>query len=453
MTRFLRLTALVLTVLFTASILSSCDWIERFNLHFSPTTVSQHGIPEDNNREYVSVTAGEYTYSIGYTPVQPCHSYALLSEGQQALYDALSENVRDVYPDADDGEQLYKTRQAVVEGYLLSTADIRIAAKALYDDHPDLFWLSGTIYQLVDREEGYTAVQMRSVYSPEELKQMQAEIDTAVNDFYAGVPDNLSAYEREKFVHDYLARNCEYDTDAAESQDSSDNVPEAYSVYGALLCGKAVCEGYARAMQLLLCGLGVDCVGVTGTGENSDGESELHMWNAVSLDDGWYYVDPTWDDQLYDYRRYQYFNMDEEAMSRDHQASRTVSELSDSEINGDETFNSVAMNIFIPECSASTYSYYRYECAHLTDYEGEDVKEALYQAALEQKEFITFYIDPDELEYDSTVGVLFRESPQYFFRYTEDVNSWLSGYEIDNSNLTYYTNEERDAVTVMLTYY
>ena len=34
------------------------------------------------------------------------------------------------------------------------------------------------------------------------------------------------------------------------------------------------------------------------------------------LDDGWYYVDPTWDDQLYEYRRYQYFNLDAKTMAK-----------------------------------------------------------------------------------------------------------------------------------------
>ena len=48
---------------------------------------------------------------------------------------------------------------------------------------------------------------------------------------------------------------------------------------------------------------------------------------------------------------------------------------------------------------------------------------------------------------------LFKESPQYFFAYAEEVNGWLSDYEIDDSNLSYYTNAERSAVTVMLNYY
>lgn len=456
MNRLSRIIALLLILLLMISVLSSCDWIDRLKLHLAPATEAAHGIPENNDREYVSLGSGEYTYSPYYTPVHPRHSYALLSEGQQALYDALAEKVRDVYPETDDdtNEKLYKTKQAVVEGYVLSTADIRIASKALYDDNPDLFWLSGTLYQLADRQQNYTAVQMRSIYSPEEIKSMQSEINTAVNTFYESVPADLSAYEREKYVHDYIARICEYDKEAAQSHDTEQKIPEAYIIYGALVKGKAVCEGYARTMQQLLCGLGVDCVGVTGIGYDSDGSNDLHMWNAVSLDDGWYFVDPTWDDQLYDYRRYQYFNLDDTAMRKDHTNSKLLSELSDDEISGDATFSSVAMNIYLPECNATHYSYYSFECAHLTDYDdADDVKDSLYRAALDQKEYVTVYIDPDELDYDEAVDALFVDSPQYFFAYAEEVNSWLSGYEIDTGNMSYYLNEDRSAVTVMLNYY
>ena len=452
MTRLLRITALLLILTLFAAVLSSCTVVDKLKQRLSLPSEAPRGIPETNDQEFINLDSGEYTYSDHYTPVHPRHSFEMLDQGQQALYNALYDNVRDVYPETDENEELYKTKQAIIEGHQLSVADIRITTKALYDDNPDLFWLSGTVYQLTDPNADYTAVQMRSIYSPEEIKTMQDEIDSAVNAFYATVPDNLSAYEREKFAHDHIAEICEYDTEAAESSDD-DSAPEAYNVYGVLVRGKAVCEGYARAMQLLLSGLGVDCVGITGMSSNSDGKEELHMWDAVKLDDGWYYVDPTWDDQDQAYRRYQYFNLNEVMMSKDHQNSRLMSELSENEIDSEETLSSSAMNLYIPECTATKYMYYRYECAHLTDYDGEDVINALYRAALDQKEHFTFYIDPDALDYDETIEVLFRESPQYFFDYAEDVNSWLSDYEIDNSNMTYYTNEERCAVTVMLNYY
>lgn len=453
MTRFLRFTALLLALAALASVLCSCEWIDSIKLHLIPPTEAPRGIPEDNDNEYVALSTEEISFSAGYTPIRPRHSYQLLNKGQQELYDALYKNVREVYPDTDEDKKLYKTKQVIVDGQTLSTADIRVAAKALYDDNPEIFWLSSTIYQLTDTQAGYTAVQMRSVFSPEQISAMQGELDAVINAFYDTVPDGLSEYDREKYVHDFLIGSCEYDTETAANEDPSKRFNEAYMVYGALVLKKAVCEGYARAMQLLLNGLGVDCAGITGMGYDNDGSSELHMWNAVRLDGDWYYTDATWDDQLQEHRHYQYFNLDGKTIGTNHVSSPLMSELTEDQINGDETYSSVAMNIFLPECTATKYQYYRYACPHLSDYDGENIKESIYYAALEREPFITVYIDPEALDYDEAIVLLFKESPQYFFSYLSTVNEWLSDCEVDDSNVTYYTNKERSAVTVNLVYY
>ena len=61
------------------------------------------------------------------------------------------------------------------------------------------------------------------------------------------VCDNVKGktdYEKELFFHDYLIEHCAYHEDTGNWQ--------AYTAAGALLNGKAVCEGYSRAFQLLL---------------------------------------------------------------------------------------------------------------------------------------------------------------------------------------------------------
>ncbi len=455
MTRFVRLTALLLALLMLACVLSSCDWIDRIKLHLSSSRETTRGIPEDDDKEYIDLSKAAFTYSPYYTPIRSRHSYQLLSDGQKALYDELYHHVREVYPETDDGEKLYKTKQVIIDEHLLSSADIRVTAKALYDDNPELFWLSGTIYQLTDEEAGYTAVQMRSVFSPDDITSMQNTLTAEVNRFYADVPEGMNAYQCEKYVHDFICKKCDYDSEAAELHDTADRDANAYIIYGVMAENNAVCEGYARTMQLLLTGLGVDCVGIMGDGiDTSTGDTELHMWNAVELDGDWYYVDATWDDQLYTYRRYQYFNMDEKTMSKDHTLSPLMSELTEDQINGEETKSSVSMNIFLPECTATRYQYFIFECPHLESFDdGGDVKDSLYRAALDREEYLTVYIDPKHLDYDDAIDQLFKEEPQYFFSYVHDVNGWLSEYEIDNSNLTYFNNEERSVVTVMLSYY
>ncbi len=65
--------------------------------------------------------------------------------------------------------------------------------------------------------------------------------------------------------------------------------------YGALVNGKAVCEGYTRAFKCAMDKLGIPCEIVQGYA-SYEGGLEPHAWNAVKIDNVWYGVDVTWND-------------------------------------------------------------------------------------------------------------------------------------------------------------
>ena len=124
-------------------------------------------------------------------------------------------------------------------------------------------------------------------------------------------------YEDIKMVHDYLVENIEYDTSLQEKN--------IYNIYGALINGKCVCEGYARAFKYLLDGLGIESTMVIGKGINSSGQSENHAWNYVKLENNWYAVDCTWDDPVIigggyigNSSKYRYFIKGKEYMEKYH---------------------------------------------------------------------------------------------------------------------------------------
>lgn len=147
---------------------------------------------------------------------------------------------------------------------------------------------------------------------PEERSQA-AELKKVCEEILADVSKEQSAYKKEKKIHDYLVENVAYGyPEGVDSEDST-----AYNAYGALVQGKAVCNGYAQAMKLLCDLSGVECELITG---QADGEN--HAWNLIHLDDDqWYHVDVTWDDPEPDdpdRLLYSYFNLDDTQMAQSH---------------------------------------------------------------------------------------------------------------------------------------
>ena len=91
-------------------------------------------------------------------------------------------------------------------------------------------------------------------------------------------------------IYDYITANVAYDYEAeASSMQDPDGELSDYSpftAWGALLQGRAVCQGYS-ALYYALCREARLPVRIL--------TSETHAWNIVYLKDIWYEVDSTWD--------------------------------------------------------------------------------------------------------------------------------------------------------------
>lgn len=147
-------------------------------------------------------------------------------------------------------------------------------------------------------------------YEEEALARTEA-IKQRVQQVVSGMPDGTD-YEKLLYLHDWLVLNCDYSTEAASP----------FSAFGALIEGKATCQGYADAMHLLLAGAGFETVFITGIGDNT---SVTHKWNYVKTSDGtWYVIDPTWGDpdgkDDLDYICYDYFMIDNTELLKGHVA-------------------------------------------------------------------------------------------------------------------------------------
>ena len=138
------------------------------------------------------------------------------------------------------------------------------------------------------------------------------------------------AYDQELYFHDYICQNTTYLTQE----------DDGYTAYNALVEGRAVCEGYSRALQLLLDMVGVPNYLATGVGVDDSGSREGHMWNIVTIGGSNYHVDATWDDlDAEDIHHYAhtYFNVTDDYIGVNHE------EIAPAENN----CNAVAANYYV----------------------------------------------------------------------------------------------------------
>ena len=197
-------------------------------------------------------------------------------------------------------------------------------------DHPEVFYINvNKMYLNIETttrgsevtynvfiNAGNQGSYLDSAYSSkEQINTAISEIESVKNQILSQKTGDI--YQDIKMVHDYLVDNVEHDTTISK--------PNIYNIYGTLVSGSSVCEGYAKSFKYLMDELGIPCVIVIGKGTNSSGQSENHAWNYVQINGIWYAVDSTWDDPVVIgggratlTARYQYFLKGAKTMDKDH---------------------------------------------------------------------------------------------------------------------------------------
>jgi hypothetical protein len=128
----------------------------------------------------------------------------------------------------------------------------------------------------------------------DDFTKMQAKLDKAVEKIVADIGD-YGVLRKLYYIHDYIIKNCEYDLDSTFSG----------SPYGVLIDGKAKCDGYSLALQMIAQKAGIPAVTVIALPQ--DGQFG-HAWNKVKVSGSWYNIDLSsddttlkWDEICYDW--------------------------------------------------------------------------------------------------------------------------------------------------------
>lgn len=219
-----------------------------------------------------------------------------LKDEERELYDAISRNLRAKTPAfdvafssavtlKDEAEAQQKARDAGLRAY-----------EAFYRDYPEVFWVTkeGGVAITPDIQTIGASAALKGehietrFFESDQIDAKQKALDDAAGAILSKVSG--SDYDKVKSFHDAIIAKCEYDMDARKKPSA---YPDSFEAYGALVTGKAVCEGYAKALKLLCDKAGISCVLVGGKANDED-----HMWNYVLIGGNWYLADATFDDPV-----------------------------------------------------------------------------------------------------------------------------------------------------------
>ncbi|HBI64623.1 MAG TPA: hypothetical protein DDX51_05850 [Clostridiales bacterium] len=165
-------------------------------------------------------------------------------------------------------------------------------------DTPQMFYSNGWCYMGWGINGSTVRTELTPAYNAgfgtlAQRRTIQNQLNAKVDQIVKGAAKYPRAYDKLKYFHNWLCRNNVYNHKAANTSGYSQDVSGApWSAAGALLSSSTklqspVCEGYARAFELLCHRVGITATVATG---------DVHMWSNLRYDHKWTGVDVTWDD-------------------------------------------------------------------------------------------------------------------------------------------------------------
>lgn len=360
----------------------------------------------------------------GYSHIDQRSGYNYLSDSiSRNVYNQILQSVYKVTV-TPNSQGYYPTEQITVNAHL-TEAQLRIVLLAFLNDNPQIFWLAN-VYSY-GYSDNATYIQFYSYISQNECNTMVQQLNAKINTLTQSMPSGLTEFDRELYLFNYLTQNCVYDTQAVT--DSSRW--KSFTSYGAITEGKVVCEGYAKAMQLISSYCGIQCMQVTG---QCDGVN--HMWNLMKIDGNWYHLDITWCDN--NPTIYNYFNVTSSVIAQTRSINPIASSLTESQID-----DSAGCNLYIPACTATQANYFKVKGIPITDVGNSSdstVTNAIASALKQKNESISFYAEVD------------ASNDKVLNKIVSCLGAAVNESGVAISNIKYIVDQPNHGITVFLSY-
>jgi hypothetical protein len=305
---------------------------------------------------------------------------AMLNKEEQKAYDQ-------IYANAVKYNRSPFAIQASISSYQMDNI-----MTAVYNDHPELFWLETQYEYQYGRDGKVYSTTLKFNRTIDDIKGNVDRFNQKVNEIISQAKQYKTGVEKEKFVHDYLTKLATYNESAPMNQ----------SAYSALINGKSVCAGYSRAFQHIMMQLGIPTYYCTGIAKGGP-----HAWNIIKLGDKFYNVDSLWDDSIGEQYRtqcYLYFNIPDSEFNTEHKRTElsvklpacTSTDMSYENVFGSSAVGDILSTYGLSEKNVlnSLEAYYKYCEEQLT--KAGTGQSSFTVALIDKKLFDKIYLDASQ---------------------------------------------------------
>lgn len=256
-----------------------------------------------------SVNPSIYSDDYGYSTLNSKEQqvYKQLLPGVIAFHNSIENASKMTY---NDGSSAYVLPLLDISSYELKFNNLYNVVFALKADNPEYFWIENFSFTTNGTNNNVITARITVISDYATGSDRQAAKQVIANGIteYITMINQLTArqasqIEMELAIHDRIIKNIDYayipgSTIIASDEEWAHNILGVFSKQG------AVCEGYAKAFQMLANYAGLTSIYVVGDAGGG------HAWNYVLLDGKWYALDLTWDDQpkLSGGKNYDFFN-------------------------------------------------------------------------------------------------------------------------------------------------
>lgn len=226
----------------------------------------------------------------------------------------------------ESGKELYRQIYANMEAYTsqfrpvhdTNKNELKNVFSAVCNDQPQLFYIKTGYGYKQDKSGKIAEIDLMYIFQENQIDAAREELEASAEKIIVEAQRESSNYDKEVVIHDALMDMNTY----------SKSAPMNQSAYSALVNGRTVCAGYARAFQYICMQMDIPCYFCVGYA------TEKHAWNIIKLEDDYYNVDVTWDDA--DPNTHDYFNCSDAEFAKDH-------------VRRD-------MAVYLPPCNGDKYS-------------------------------------------------------------------------------------------------